>query len=97
MIGEVLEHVVHAAATAEVHHGLDRVELGVDARADDEDDEVTVDLGRPASLSDLGHVNAPFLRSAGEEGVAVHLVRPCFVFADGAAEGVDCRSRWSRR
>jgi hypothetical protein len=55
MIRQVLQHVVHAAASAEVAEDLQRLELGVDPGPDEEDDEIALDLCGPSSLANVGH------------------------------------------
>jgi hypothetical protein len=55
MLAQVLEHVVHASATAEIDERLECPPLRIDPSAEYEDDEVALDLGGPSSLFDFGH------------------------------------------
>ena len=57
--GQIVEHVLHAPPTAQVHHAAEQLELVVEARANEEDHEVPVDLGGHAAPGYLGHCHTP--------------------------------------
>ena len=62
MFHEVVEHVLHAAAATEIAERLRQAQLAVGARADQEHDEIPVDLRRHPAPSYLRH-RAPPRRS----------------------------------
>src|SRR5262249_24302211 len=59
VLGEVVEHVLHALAASKIPCRLDQTQRIVQSSADEENHEVTLELCGPATLVDLGHVPLP--------------------------------------
>jgi hypothetical protein len=59
VVDQIVEHVLHPSPASEVQEAAREPELVVEPRADQENDEIAVDLGRHPPASHLTHEHHP--------------------------------------